>query len=238
MSLTTSSSSVSRAFKAFGPAPYAAPATPTPHRGGRYCFKGTDAPAERRQAGVRRVSFPPLPAPLRFLSNNFQILAQRFFVARRGSDPARRRSRGGRPPPLRATPRPVCQGVGRVGASMALMAGALGGASRVHPPHGGGTLYTLVLTRAVSCTVWCPRKAQSRFKSYTYTLFSFMTNKNHDFGVKMKQIVSDVYSHHGSPLALFTRRLHCTQSIDVRNANGRERCHFAGCSGFVRFDAG
>ena len=142
-------------------------------------------------------------------------------------------------PYLRATPRPVCQGVGRVGASMALMAGALGGASRVHPPHGGGTLYTLVLTRAVSCTVWCPRKAQSRFKSYTYTLFnSFMTNKNHDFGVKMKQIVSDVYSHHGSPLALFTRRLHCTQSIDVRNANGRERCHFAGCSGFVRFDAG
>ena len=140
---------VPRAFKAFGPAPYAAPATPTPHRGGCYCFKGTDAPAERRQAGVRRVSFPPLPAPLRFLSNNFQILAQRFFVARRGSDPARRRSRGGRPPPLRATPRPVCQGVGRVGASMALMAGALGGASRVHPPHGGGTLYTLVLTRCI-----------------------------------------------------------------------------------------
>ena len=172
---------VPRAFKAFGPAPYAAPATPTPHRGGCYCFKGTDAPAERRQAGVRGVSFPPLPAPLRVLSNNFQILAQRFFVARRGSDPVRRRSRGGRPPPLRVTPRPVCQGVGHVGASVALVAGALGGTNRVHPPQGGGTLHPRSSTL----------RLDSRFRD-SYSLYSILyctlysnapaAHMNHDFG--------------------------------------------------------
>ena len=65
-----------------------------------------------------------------------------------------------------------------------------------------------------------------------------MTNKNHDFGVKDKKLFP-MYIHTTVHLSL------CSHGVyTVHNQSMLEMpmvasaVHFAGCSGFVRFDAG